>query len=340
MLAVLLIPSHRAGAQSSLEMLQKDLDQFKQEHQEASSKNMDSFFGALAEAEGSPDAAQKLYLAAGGKLPEGARVMTHYEHETPTEEDARKALDQASMASFNGTLQLHCGMMRMAALFVTQPKLPTLQSDWLTWLKNAAQTYPQIVVSIADPRLAGADGERIDASAPIRNFTMRESPIGTYLGFQKWGDKKPGAWRLAAIPKLYFDQILTPLRKTPTPETLAAWDTYIAMMNADEPDQDKWTNVDYPPLQFQKACDDYAAKPGTDKLEALVNLIKAHPTYPQLDDWISQVHDMIQAYQVQRSAAETPNPNAPPAQAPVAPDSPPGPAVSTPSTATTVPATR
>jgi hypothetical protein len=269
-----------------------------------------------------------------------AKVITRYEHETPTEEAARKALDQATMTSFDSTLQMHCGLMRMAALFVTQPKLSTLQGDWIAWLKNAAQTYPQIVASVADPRLAedpGGDhgGEKSkpadDVNATLRNLSMRESPIGPYLGFQSWGDKKPGNWRVADVPKFYFEQVLTPLRQAPSDATLAAWDVYIAMMNADQSDPEEWTDVDYPALQFQKACDDYAAAQTTDKLQALVTLIKAHPSHPQLDDWISRVHDMIQALQAQRAgAAQASSTSTTSALPPVAPDGPNTPAVSTP----------
>ena len=62
------------------------------------------------------------------------------------------------------------------------------------------------------------------------------------------------------------------------------------MANADEKDNDKWAHeVDFPPLQFDRACDDYAVTPSTEKLEGLVNLIKANPTNPHADDWFTRV---------------------------------------------------
>jgi hypothetical protein len=324
----LLLPLPAARAQSSLDLLQKDLDQLKEEHQEVASKNFDYFLTALAGAATSPDSAEKLYFQAGGAAPEPAKVRTQYEHETPTEESAREALDQATMASFDGALQLHCGMMRLAALYVTQPKLAGLDDAWIAWLKSASQSYPQIAAAITDPRVTAApapdaeadnsDGHhghkkpepppdaKIDASSGIRNLAMRDSPISNYLGFHAWGDKEQGQWRIADLPRLYRDDILEPSRKSPTAATQAAWDVYIAMMNADQPDADRWADVDYPALQFEKACDDFKSEPSTDKVEALIAFIKAHPTHPQIDDWINRVHNLIEGYRAQGQASAAP----------------------------------
>ena len=332
----LILTANRALAQSSLEMLQRDLDDFKTEHQQAETKNLDYFFSSLQAAEDSPAAAEKLYADAGGKPPARARVMTHYEHETPTEESARTALDQAAMSSFDSTLQMHCGMMHFAALFVTQPKLSSLKGDWLAWLKNASQAYPQVVATVKDPRRAGKDDDENaspDISAQIRGTAMNASMIGDYLGFQGWGDKDEGKWRVADLPELYHDQILQPLRQPPSQAALGAWDIYIAMMNADQPDAEKWTDIDYPALQFEKACDDFASAPSTDKLQSLVTLMKAHPRHPKIDDWIKRVHDMIQGYQAQRNggaASSTSAGTSGPGLGPVPPDQPAPPAVSTP----------
>jgi hypothetical protein len=303
-------------AQSSLEMLQQDIEQLKQEHEAASSKNLDYFMSALTEASGSPESADKLYLAAGGKPPDPAKVKTAYEHETPTEEAAREAVDQQTMASFDGTLQLQCGMMRLAALFATDSKSPTLQDDWLAWLKNAAASYPQLAAPVTDSRATpdndqAGDGrhhhheddpDSPDPIAALRKVSMSESPISKYLGFQGWGKKEQGGWKIADLPEMYRKQILEPLRKTPSPATLAAWDVYIAMMNADEPDQDQWTTVDYPALQFDKDSDDFASAPSTEKLETLVALIKANPDHPKQDEWFSRVQDMLKSLQAQKSA--------------------------------------
>ena len=129
---------------------------------------------------------------------------------------------------------------------------------------------------------------------------MHDSVISKYLGFKAWGDKEQGTWAVSDLPKLYRTNVLEPLRATPTADTLAAWDAYIAMANADEPDNDKWNQVVYPPLQFDRACDDYSVTPGTEKLENLVNLIKANPTFPKVDDWISRVHQLMDDYRARR----------------------------------------
>jgi hypothetical protein len=154
---------------------------------------------------------------------------------------------------------------------------------------------------------------------------MRDSLISKFLGFNAWPEKNstagntsgsssdgkaPGDWSVQDLPSLFRANVLEPLRASPTAATLAAWDAYIAMMNADEQDNDKWNQVDYPPLQFDRACDDYTVAPSTEKLEGLVNLIKANPTYPQVDDWITRVHQLLDDYRTRQGG------NAPVAQNP------------------------
>ena len=307
-------------AQSSLDMLQRDLDQMKQEHQEASSKNFDYFLRSLETAQSDPQSAEKLYYQAGGAPPPKAAVMTKYEHETPTEEAARRNLDQAVTANFDGALQLHCALMRFAALFVAKPDTSGLQDGWIAWLKSVGPSYPQVGGIVVDPRISAENkgdgdghsrrphvppGAKVDASGGIKALAVRDSPIGSYLGFHGWGDKAQGGWRLADLPGLYRQEILEPLRKSPSAATLAAWDVYIAMMNADQPDEDRWADIDYPAFQFDKGCDDFAGAPNTDKLEALMGIIKAHPEHPRVDEWFGRVHDLLQAYRAQRAAASS-----------------------------------
>jgi hypothetical protein len=134
-------------------------------------------------------------------------------------------------------------------------------------------------------------------------MSMRDSSISKYLAFKLWGDKEQGSWSVASIPKLYETNVLTPLRATPTAATLAAWDVYIAMMGGDTTDNDQWNQTVYPPLQFERACDDYAVTPSTEKLEDLVNLIKANPTYPKVDDWIGRVHKLMEDYRASHGGA-------------------------------------
>jgi hypothetical protein len=146
---------------------------------------------------------------------------------------------------------------------------------------------------------------------------MRESIIGKFLGFKAWGDKEQGGWSVADLPKLYRTNVLDPLRKAPTAATLTAWDAYIAMANADEKDNDKWNQVDFPPLQFDRACDDYTIEPSTEKLEGLINLAKANPTYPGVNDWYATIKKFLDDYTAKHggnaAAAQSP------ATAPAAP---------------------
>ena len=342
---------------SSLDLLEKDLDQIDQQHKEDTEKNLDSITSMLENASASPDAAVQLYQAAGGQLPKPAPVKTAYEHETPSEAQQRNALDQATMTEFGGALQLHCGMMRFAALFVLDPNMPGLQNEWVAWLKSAAQIYPGIATPLTDTRTgdvqsddgsssrrssrrnrdsgggggdatadsgssstneqdASADSgrgrdrtpkppEKIVVSDKIRKMSMSGSPISTYLGFLAWADSKEGKWTVADLPKLYKEQVLDPLRQTPSAATLAAWDSYIAMMNADEPDNEKWTDLDYPGLLFERDSDDFAMKPTEDKIEAMITLIKANQKHPDFADWHSRVKDMIKTLRDQMQQQAT-----------------------------------
>jgi hypothetical protein len=320
-------------AQSSIDILEKELDQTKQQHEAATSQAFANFISSLDAASRSPDAALQLYQQAGGQLPDAAEVTTKYEHETPDEKSARLAKDRTMMASFGSMLQLHCGLMRFAALFVIQPDLPTLHTDWLAWLNSAAQIYPQL-----DP----VQGESANKTYPalitvstIRDLTMIKSPIPAYLGFSSWGGKEQGTWSVHGLAKFYRRDVLDPLRQPPVAAVLPAWDAYIAMENANEPDADKWNNEKYPALQFERACDDFSSAPSTEKLQTIVALIQAHPNHPQIEDWISRAHDLAENYRAQK-AASAPVPD--PANAPH-PDAPsPSSAVVTPAPTGTTPA--
>jgi hypothetical protein len=280
-----------ARAQTSLDELQKDLDQVKQEHQDATTQTLATFLNALQNAAARPDAAVQLYQQAGGDMPAPTQVTTRYEHETPTEKAQRLAQDQANVSALGGMLQLQCGLMRFAALFMEQSPPATLHDDWTTWLKSVAPAYPQ---------LAGADS--------IRNMTMKESPISAYLNFHGWGDKEQGGWTVRKLPAFYRQYILDPLRNPIVADVLPAWDTYIAMRSANAANNpDKWNNEDLPELQFERTCDDFALQADTDKLQTLVQLIKDHPTHPKVDEWISTTHDMIAAYKAQHEPGSTTN---------------------------------
>jgi hypothetical protein len=132
---------------------------------------------------------------------------------------------------------------------------------------------------------------------------MKDSLISSFLSFKAWHDKDQGNWAVQDIPRLFQANILDPLRATPSQATLDAWDLYIAMARADEPDSDKWTSTDYPPLQFERAFDAYTLAPGVDNLEVLVQIIHANPTHPDSDNWLARTRALLDAYRAGRSGA-------------------------------------
>jgi hypothetical protein len=205
-----------AHAQTSLDALERDLDQVKQDHTDQANQAFSNFETALQNASSSATAAIQLYQQTGGDLPGATRVSSQHEYETPSEKAQRLAQDQANLTDFGQMLQLHCGMLRMGALFVAQPNTANLQNDWIAWLKQAAQIYPS---------LTGA--------RELRDLKLKDSPISAYLKFYGWGDADQGNWSVHDLPKLFFADVLTPLRKAPNAETLAAWDSYIAMLTAE-----------------------------------------------------------------------------------------------------------
>jgi hypothetical protein len=315
-----------ASAQNSLDALEQELKEAKQQHQEVASAALTNFFSQIDAAMGSSDAAVALYEQAGGSPPAPAPVVTAHENETATEKEARLALDQGNLSKLGAALQLHCGLMHYAALFVVKPDQKGLQDDWVAWLKSVAPVYPQLAVPAESgeqnpehhkrKRNNAEDGAPAAARQPpfnpedIKGKAMRDSLISKFLGFSSWDDKEQGGWSVRDLPKLYRTNVLEPLRASPTAATLAAWDAYIAMANADEQDNDRWNQVVYPPLEFDRACDDYAVAPGTEKLEGLVSLIKENPTNPHVDDWIARVHQLLLDYRANQGG------NAPVAQNP------------------------
>ena len=299
-------------AQSSLDVLEQDLNQVKQERQDATSQIITGFVSQLDAASQSPDAAVNLYQKAGGALPTLTPVNSANAYETPDEKAARLDQDQTNLSNLGYALQLHCGLMRFAGLFIVHPDQKGLHDDWIAWLKNAAQIYPMLK-SAEDAKAGpnpqrgpGMRGARQGPGRPAggtnyRDVAVRDSVISTYLGFHSWGDKEQGQWKVVDLPKLYRANVLDPLRVTPSADTLAAWDVYIAMKNVDQVDRDKWDQVDYPTLEFERGSDDFAIARSTEKLATLVALLKANSTHPQIDDWISRVHQMMQDLRNQKA---------------------------------------
>ena len=269
----------RVEAQTSIDVLEGDLQEAKQQHDAAASQMMTTFLSALENASQSPSAALDLYKKAGGNLPDAAPVRSRYAYETPTEKAQREAIDASNFETVATAIEIHCGLMRNAALLTVTPKAPGVQEQWIDWLKTTAALYPQVA------------GHRA-----IKDVAMRDSVVSTYLGFHGWGESDQGKWTVSDLPKLYHDLVLEPMRHPPTPATIDAWNTYIAMMQADEPDKDKWTQQEEPDLDFNRDADDYAIQPNMDKLAALDTIIKANPTDDHADDWIKRMQAMIDSY--------------------------------------------
>jgi hypothetical protein len=325
MAGVVLFHGGIACAQDSLKALQEELKEARDAHQQITAQALANFFAQVDPAMASPDVAAALYVQAGGVLPDPTPVIKANEDETATEKANRLALDQANLARMGAVLQLQCGMLHYGALFVTTPDQAGLKDQWATWLKSAAQVYPQAVtmpeaVPAPAPRDGGdpesrhkkRDGEA-KRPAPfdpsdLKTKALKDTVITTFLAFNAWGDKEQGLWAVKDLPKLYRATVLEPLRTTPTTATLAAWDAYIAMANADERDNDRWAQSVFPPLQFDRACDDYAVTPSTEKLEGLVNLIKANPTNPHADEWFTRVSGLMDDYKAKHGGAPTPPP--------------------------------
>jgi hypothetical protein len=324
-----------AVAQNSLDALEQELNEAKQQHQDVTSKVLTNFFSQIDAAMASPDAALALYQQAGGVLPDPAPVVTEHVNETASEKAARLALDQANLSRLGFVLQLHCGLMHYAAHFLVTPDQKGLQDDWVAWLKSAAQLYPQLAVPAGNgdqtpqphkkKRDAEGDAPALTRPPPfnpadMKAKTMRDSIIGRFLAFKGWGDKEQGGWTVQDLPRLYRANVLDPLRASPTTATLAAWDPYIAMVNADEKDNDKWNQLVYPPLQFDRACDDYAVAPDTEKLEGLVNLVKANPTHPQVESWIARLQQLMADYRARHGGKAPGAPSPATAPAPSTPE--------------------
>jgi hypothetical protein len=267
-------------AQTPLDVIKQDLAQAQQQHAAANSQEMTTFLSSLEQAIQSPASALDLYQRAGGNLPDAAPVRTRYDYETPTERARREAIDAQNYKSVAALIQIHCGLMRNAALIAANPKKPDVLAEWHEWLKTAAVTYPQFV-----------------GNALLKQTPVKDSVISGYLGFQGWGNSASGSWSVSQIPALYRAEVLGPLREAPSQATLDAWDTYIAMRQADQPNRGKWAQEDQPALAFDRGSDDFAIKPTMDKLAALDEIIKANPASSHLDEWAARMQGMIAAYQ-------------------------------------------
>jgi len=325
-----------AEAESSLDALEKDLDQVKQEHDEADSQTMQTFLDQLEAASQSPTAALNLYQNAGGQMPNATPVTKQNVNETPDEKAARLAQDQANNSILAAQLQAHCALMRFAGLFIVQTDQKGLHNEWLSWLKSAAQTYPNLqpepeATKPAEPRNngngggnngggnkrrnrqgngaggGGGGGGHQGGGPDFRDIAVRDSDISKYLQFHAWGDKEQGQWKIKDLPSLYRKEILDPLRASLSPDVLAAWDTYIAMKSADQTDRDKWDDIEYPALLFDRDSDDFALGRTQEKLETLADIITKNKTHPQFNDWQKRAKQMIQDLKKQQAGAPPPS---------------------------------
>jgi len=286
-----------ACAEDTVDALEKDLQDLKQTHQETSAQNMSDFLAQTLAASQSADVALDLYQKSRGSVPDGAPVQTQHARETSAEKAAREAQDAAKFSNLALAAQLHCGMLHYAALYVTSPDQKGLKEEWLAWLKSMPQVFTQI------------KDDDLKQTKALMKTPMRDSVIATAFNFYSWGNKDQAGWTVGDLPEFYHKQVLEPLRQSPNADTLAAWDVYISLRNAVQPDSDKWTIVEYPALMFDRASDDYKGTPSMEKLQVMVDLIKANPKCPTLDDMLSRVHDMVKDYRSRHPGAATPQGN-------------------------------
>lgn len=343
-LTIVFFQSISVYAETSLDVLEQDLNQVQKDRETASSEAFKGILDQLNTAAASPDAALALYQQAGGLMPV-ARPAPRNPNQTETADQkaAREQENEDAQARLAATLQAHCQVMRFAVIFSSTPDQKGLQDDWLTWLKSVGPVYPQLhgtgnMRGRRDPNQTTTDAAATDTDAtpdattsdsatpttrdnsdenrrrrfqqeqggqgeeqlePIGNWktmTMGESQIGKYLGYHGWEGKDQAEWAVSSIPELYLAQVLKPLQATPSADTLTAWDVYIAMENADQPDTNEWNQVEYPSLAFDRGCDDYKIKPSMDKLQTLIAIIKAVPTHPKLEEMISRLHTYVEDF--------------------------------------------
>jgi hypothetical protein len=269
-------------ADTALDELSKELQDVKDTTQTLSDQSLSDFLSQTLSASQDSNVAFQLYQTAGGSVPDGTPVLSQHAHETTREREAREAQDSVLMGPIALVAQLHCGMLHFAVLYATDPNQKGLHDDWVAWLKS----MPQIFTQIKDDDLKQA-GKR------LKQMTMKESVIGSYFNFFGWGDKEQAGWSVNDLPRLYRTEVLEPLRATPNADTMAAWDTYISMRNSSEPDSKKWNVVIYPGLMFDRGVDDYTVEPSMEKLQVLVELIKANPACPTVKDMIAKTKDLV-----------------------------------------------
>jgi hypothetical protein len=326
-----------ARAQSTIDALDQELKEVQQQHEDATAQTLSGFFSQVDPAMASPDAAVTLWQQAGGGMPAPTPVTTEYETESASEREAREEKDKANNETLGTLLQVHCGLLHYGAIFLIDPSRKGLQDDFNGWLQKAAQAYPQLSAAAAPPpppapaSQTGDGGKHhrhtLDTGStgtttvpPVKlgdvvSLKLHDSLITKFLNFNIWKDKDQGNWSVKMIPQLFKNNILDPSRATPVVATLANWDIYIAMQQADEPDTDKWASNDYPPLQFERAYDDFSITPGVEKLEILVQIIHANPTHPNADDWLKRTKVLLDAYRAGHGGGGAPavvQNNAPP----------------------------
>ena len=70
-------------------------------------------------------------------MPEPMPRLTEHDTETASEREARLEQDKANATTAGTLLQLHCGLLYYAVLFVAEPNRQGLQDEFNAWLQKA-----------------------------------------------------------------------------------------------------------------------------------------------------------------------------------------------------------
>jgi hypothetical protein len=282
-------------AQSGVDGLLKEIQQFKDTRDKEVSSGFQALIGRLEVASQDPKEARALLKE------------SEYNVDDPTDDSRPKRKRQAGdsneempdpnssipplkpLEALNLSLMKHCALVRAA---LSDSLLP--ESDRpkfrLSWINEMLPDYPNYL------------------NEKIARTIASDSPICKHFGIgYKVSQSDIGKESLHTIPALYKHLVLEPQQQLIKPEVLATWDVYIQLRQTQIGGRPDFKFDTYPDLLFQKSQDAFRLKPSEENVRVQFLLVKTYPEHPKFAEMLKMVQ--ANAMSLKPSTNATPKAN-------------------------------
>lgn len=277
-LALLLpvLTAGRAGAQTTMDALEKALKSTREQHETTAKGLLQQFNQELDRAASSPEAARAFYESVGGVVP--GPPDTLFKHlRKDRDKKERDAITDQYQVDTSAALLAYCELMRFAFRSASGAQAVDKNPAWPGWLEKQMRQFGAIQGGFLE-------GSKMGESAAVRKFSA-----GSFFRGKKEAD-----WSLGGVPELYRDYVMNALAAQKSPRTVESWDLYIAVMEMRAGNPLRWQNVELPRLLFQKQVALFEMAPNVMALTNMVEILQKHPQHPEFNVMQKKAEDCLQ----------------------------------------------